>query len=166
MASRDGKATLTTYTPEESYNTSLVLADSTSPLLACCFTTLSDYALFGAEDGKWRLHQIINNQTLATVEDPNASKGGISALRIHPDGILLATGSASGIVNLWDLRSNDKVGALQTAGGVSSIAFSNKGINLVSTHTGTSSFALWDVRKLADTAIEPKDLISFKNITQ
>lgn len=92
-----------------------MLKKESSPLTACKYSTLTDYAIFGAEDGNFAVHNVTTCQTLSVIKDPNAGKGGISTLSVHPDGVILATGSSTGVVTLWDLRSNSEIGVIKTA---------------------------------------------------
>ncbi len=111
LACEDGTGSLAVYNPETTYTVPLVKSDVGVPLTSCCFTSLAEYFIFTGDDGSWMLHNSYRKTTLAKVLDPLATKG-ISVARLHPDGVLLATGSYGGAVSLWDLRSNMKIGRL------------------------------------------------------
>lgn len=49
-ASRDGTGSLVNYS-DSSYQVPILLNKDNSPLTSCRFSTLADYAIFGAEDG-------------------------------------------------------------------------------------------------------------------
>lgn len=71
-----------------------------------------------------------------------------TAAAIHPDGLICAIGESSGIVRIWDIKSQATVQTFEGhEGAVSSICFSENGYHMATAaHDG--SVRLWDLRKL------------------
>lgn len=94
------------------------------------------------------------------VKDATAGKGGITSLALHPDGVCLAAGLSTGVVAVWDLRSQSEIGRFKTGGqgGINSLDFSNKGINLASATEGSNVVEIWDARHFNDSEIKSKPI--------
>jgi pre-mRNA-processing factor 19 len=71
---------------------------------------------------------------------------------LHPDGVILGTGSAGGALRIWDLRTAENAHTLagHSAGAMLSLAFSQNGF-LAASGAADGSVRLWDLRKLAAT---------------
>lgn len=86
-----------------------------------------------------------------------------TSVAVHPDGVLVAVGTAQGTIQIHDLSSGGKqaalfdvgqANALTDAGEVTALSFSENGYWLVSsTSKIPGSAQLWDLRKLAQTAV-------------
>jgi WD40 repeat protein len=72
-------------------------------------------------------------------------RGGVTALAFSRDGKLLATGSGSGIVFLWDAKSGEQLAKLSENGGntITGVALSPDGTRLAASSKG--AIAHWDV---------------------
>jgi pre-mRNA-processing factor 19 len=62
---------------------------------------INDYAIFSSKDGFWSFHNIEMGKMLQKVD----SGSPISAMGLHVDGIILATGHQNGAIKIWDLRT-------------------------------------------------------------
>jgi WD40 repeat protein len=70
----------------------------------------------------------------------------VSSLAFSPDGQQLASGSESGTVRLWDVRTGEQVWSLEGyASGVKSVAFSPDG-QLLALGSSDGTVILWRVR--------------------
>ena len=113
------------------------------------------YVATASADKTWGFHAIDGGsgapRTLSIVADADTDAP-LSALRFHPDGLILATGTSTGVVSVYDAKNQSK---LQTftdhTGAVTGLAFSENGY-----HMATSSLdgtcKLWDLRKLQNFA--------------
>lgn len=72
----------------------------------------------------------------------------LTSIRIHPDGLMVATGSSNGVVNLWDLRTQITAASLESMGApVTSLEFSEKAIHLVGCSDSSNVAGLWSLKK-------------------
>lgn len=89
------------------------------------------------------------------------TSGGVSGLAFSPDGRLLAVGTASGTVYLWDMATGKLAATLLNPDSerVSSIAFSPDG-KVLAVGSLTGQTELWDVasRRLVGTLVNPGSL--------
>ena len=69
----------------------------------------------------------------------------ITQLEFSPDGTTLATGHASGKVNLWDLPHGDLRLTLQLSGSVNSISFSPDGALVAGASDSIPTVYIWNV---------------------
>ncbi|KAG9044474.1 hypothetical protein FS837_008092 [Tulasnella sp. UAMH 9824] len=106
------------------------------------------YLAVGSADKTWSLQSLETFQTLfhaAAGNEPYAS------LALHPDGCLLALGTLSSTIQIYDIRSQSFVASLgseeaATPFAVNTLSFSENGYHLAAPD-GTSSVAIWDLRK-------------------
>jgi len=90
----------------------------------------------------------IDAELSAVFEDSGEDVGKCSAIGLHPDGLILATGRDDGKVALWDLKTQKLASVLEgpTDSGISSISFSENGYHFA-TSTVSGSVNIWDLRK-------------------
>jgi pre-mRNA-processing factor 19 len=74
-------------------------------------------------------------------------EAGLSAVKIHPDGIIMATGGDDNIVNVWDIRTGKapKARFEGHSGAITSVAFNENGFFMASA-SQDRSISLWDLR--------------------
>merc|ERR1712226_1720957 len=70
---------------------------------------------------------------------------------LHPDGLIYLTGTDSGEILLWDLKSRSLAGSLKDAdttsdGSVASVQVSNNGYHIAAAYS-SGSVRVWDLRK-------------------
>lgn len=97
-----------------------------------------------SSDGFWSLNDICGN-VIAKKKD---ECGNLSCIAVHPDGLILATGSSSGIVKIWDIRTGEvafECPELFTSP-VISCSFSENGYYFAT--ASSSCVKIWDLRKL------------------
>ena len=99
-------------------------------------------AAAGTDDGRVLIVDTSNGQLERTIRPKNA--GSVTAVAFSPDGIL-ATGSGSGIVNLWNLRTGREIGhpTLVAAAPVSSISFSPHGGEFATSGGSSGGARIW-----------------------
>lgn len=85
-----------------------------------------------------------SGQTFAPHCKPLPHDDGVDAAAFSPDSSRLATGSASGILHLWDAQAGEAIGqVMKHARGVSCLAFSPNGKLLASAATDSTA-RIWD----------------------
>lgn len=104
-----------------------------------------DYALSVSHDGGWAFVDLNRGSTLCTVKSPDSK---LLCGKFHPDGLILATGTSTNELKIWDVREQTNVAnCLEHSGPVSCLSFSENGYLLVSgSYDGT--VRVWDLRKL------------------
>ena len=101
-------------------------------------------------DGTYSVADLTTLQTLFH-SAPGAEGDKYSALALHPDGALLALGTAAGGVRVFDFRSGALAASLNAPAGdfpVSALSFSENGYSLAAP-AGASALGIWDLRKQA-----------------
>jgi pre-mRNA-processing factor 19 len=90
------------------------------------------------------------------------SRAGITALALHPFGLMAATGSAGRIL-LWDLRYmevDENIRGGPNTGSITSIAFNNDGVTMAAS-TASGQVLIWDLRNVS----APLTPLSFQETT-
>ncbi|KAI9207535.1 WD40-repeat-containing domain protein [Polychytrium aggregatum] len=108
-----------------------------------------DYLVSVGLDSAWAFSEIETGRVVAKVESEEVTKG-YSSVKLHPDGLILGTGTCDSVVRLWDVKSRTNVGALTGhVGQITSLSFSENGYYLATAADGHNVVKLWDLRKLA-----------------
>lgn len=116
---------------------------------------LNPYFVFGATNSAWGLCNMETGSKLCTVDLDDGDD--LTSVAIHPDGLMLATGSSSGRIKIWDLRSQNVAATLDGhKAAVSSLVFSEKGIQLASSSLKENIVQLWSLKKLEK---PPKNMV-------
>lgn len=107
-------------------------------------------SFFGSagRDGTWTMHSLEDGSELLRV-DPGFGDA-YECLAFHPDGQLVALGTAEGAIRIWDLLSGKNASNIQTelAGPVTSLDFSENGYYLAAASVQGKAVEVWDLRKL------------------
>ncbi|CEH17939.1 mRNA splicing factor [Ceraceosorus bombacis] len=118
-------------------------------------------ALIGtcSKDGLWALHDPTTGERLLAVDAPSnetaeEAAGGYAyeSFAFHPDGQLAATGTAGGVVRIWDVSAIQKVSTFRdhsASAGVTALGFSENGYYLAAGGKGSGEVKIWDLRKLS-----------------
>ena len=108
------------------------------------------YAISASLDGTWSFLDLERGSTLCNIEAyPNAATP-IPLLcgMFHPDGVILATGTESSELKIWDIREQTNVANCgEHTGPVVSVAFSENGF-ILATGSQDGNVRVWDLRKL------------------
>eukprot|EP00960_Hanusia_phi_P048215 758821-Hanusia_phi.AAC.3 len=107
-----------------------------------------DYLVSASADKSWAFYDLTKATCCQVVTDKDAA-GGYSAAQLHPDGLILGTGTTDSMVKVWDVKTISNVVTFKaTPGGpVGSISFSENGYYMAT--TGADGLKVWDLRKLA-----------------
>lgn len=105
-----------------------------------------DYIVTCSDDRHWGFGSIETGQMLAYCYDMDV-KGGLSCTQIHPDGLIVGTGTTDSVVHIWDLKEQKKLATFEgLTGKVTSLAFSENGYYLAASSTD-AMVKLFDLRK-------------------
>ena len=70
----------------------------------------------------------------------------MTTMQFHPDGLIVATGTSEGIVQVWDMKSQTNVtNFTDHATGITSLAFSENGYTMASA-AEDGEVKIWDLR--------------------
>jgi len=105
------------------------------------------YLLSASSDATWAFHDVRSGSRLASVENVQSQEE-FTSMSIHPDGLILGTGTSSGTVRIWDIKSQQVPATFeQHTGTITSLAFSENGYFMATT-ASDKMIRLWDLRKL------------------
>ncbi len=115
---------------------------------------LGDYAVSSNKDASWSFSDLNVGRVLATFSSIPPSSETYESIRLHPDGLLVAMGTSSYLIKIFDLRSGEKAASFSAHNGpVRAISFGENGFSLAS---GSNDGArLWDLRKQECTRLIP-----------
>jgi len=108
---------------------------------------LSTLAGLASLDKTFSIHDLTN---LTPIYQSAISDDGYSSVAIHPDGALVALGTPTSTVHIYDIRSGDLAASLTRPSGtpftVNSLSFSENGYQLCAPDS-SHSVGIWDLRK-------------------
>ncbi|RIA79853.1 WD40-repeat-containing domain protein [Glomus cerebriforme] len=132
---------------DKDYKSSAILSVHSAEVTGISVHATKDYLVSVSNDSTWAFHDIHTTQTLAKIES-NDVINGYSTVEIHPDGLILGTGTNDSIVRIWDIKMQKNVTSFTDhTGRITSIAFSENGYYLA-TASECNAVKLWDLRKL------------------
>jgi pre-mRNA-processing factor 19 len=109
-----------------------------------------DLLATASKDGSWSLYDAVQGAELRRTAISSES---LSTVAFHPDGALLAAGSArdGGVIRVYDVKTCTVAAELKGAhiGGLTALAFSDNGFHAASAEA-SGAIKLWDLRKLAN----------------
>ncbi len=129
-----------------------------------------DYFATCSYDKSWCFHNVETGKTLLNVTDKSVEKG-FGCLCLHPDGLILGTGTQEKLVRMWDLKSQSNVATFEGhTQEVTSVSFSENGYHMASA-SADGTVRLWDLRKLKNIKIlelgkEPVSTVAFDSSGQ
>jgi len=103
-----------------------------------------DYVVSASLDHTWAFHNIETGKSLLQIAEPSNSP--LTCVMLHPDGLILATGTEDNGIRIWDLKTQKNVATFQGhKGGISAVRFSENGYYLASA-AKDNQLKLWDLR--------------------
>lgn len=110
------------------------------------FTPLQGYMMVASRDGSWSLHDYFNKAKLNQFRE----SAPVSQIEIHPDGLVMGIGLASGKVLIYDIREMKLAQELnppEEGVEVSSLVFSNKGVYLAAAWKGQDTCRFYSLHR-------------------
>jgi len=128
-----------------------VIQNHTGAVTGVSLHPLANYFATSSLDKSWSFHDLERGTTLTSVKD---AEHAYHSCTVHPDGLILGTGGADGVVRMWDLKSQQNVANFTGhVGNVTTMAFSENGYFLASAATD-DVLRLWDLRKLQNPNVQ------------
>ena len=108
------------------------------------------YAVVATASPTWHFVDIPRQVCLKKVTT-NEADTIYQSCALHPDGLILGTGTKQGVLKIWDIREQKNVSSLtEHSNAIEDIAFSENGY-LLATGSSDGTVKIWDLRKLACT---------------
>jgi len=103
-----------------------------------------DYVVSASLDHTWAFHNLETGKSLLQVAEPSNSP--LTCVMLHPDGLILATGTEDNGIRVWDLKTQKNVATFQAhKGAITALRFSENGYYLA-TAAKDNNLKLWDLR--------------------
>ena len=118
-----------------------------------------------SKDKSWSFHNLFQGVKLASFHEEQE----INQIEFHPDGLMLVTGLKNGTIKIYDIRSHQEIFKMTDyQGELSSISFSNKGLNFAAAWKSSDTLRIFNLRKLGKEVNEVKlsdkvNSVSFDN---
>lgn len=127
------------------FSLSHTINDFKGPATSVCVHPCGEFFAAASRDGSWAVYDLSTGSSLLS----GSAEEQWTSLDIHPDGILLALGTDSGLIRVVDIRTGQVSATLQEESSnqpITSLSFSENGYYLAS---GKASLVdVWDLRKL------------------
>jgi len=131
-----------------SYAAAHVVKIHTEEVTGISLHATGDYFATSSLDRSWGFHDLHTGSCLLKVTRPR-DEGGLSSIALHPDGLILGTGTTDSFVRIWDVKLQDNVASFEGhTGKIVDITFSENGFYLAT--AAEDSIKLWDLRKLTN----------------
>lgn len=107
-----------------------------------------NYFLSACSDGAWSMYDLAQAERLVRVGPAEGETPAIySAAALHPDGLILCTGTDDAKMKIWETRTQQAVASFDGhVGRVASLSFSENGYYMAS--AASDGVKIWDLRKL------------------
>jgi len=123
------------------------------PIVQLSLHATNQYFVTASTDHSWGLHEIDTGRTLLQVVEPDNQP--LTCAMLHPDGLILATGTEDNLIRIWDIKTQKNVATFQGHhAAISDLRFSENGYYLA-TAAADNVLKLWDLRG-------PKNINSLK----
>lgn len=130
----------------DSYSCAATLDHHTADVVGVTMQASGDYAVSASADGSWAFLDVATASVLRHVKDN--SVGAMSCVSLHPDGLILGTGTMDNVIRIWDVTSQQNVATCEGhTGAVNDVCFSENGYYMASA-SADGSVKLWDLRRL------------------
>eukprot|EP00823_Brevimastigomonas_motovehiculus_P008357 TRINITY_DN7647_c0_g1_i1.p1 TRINITY_DN7647_c0_g1~~TRINITY_DN7647_c0_g1_i1.p1 ORF type:complete len:547 (+),score=158.35 TRINITY_DN7647_c0_g1_i1:191-1642(+) len=121
--------------------------DQKAEVVGASFHPLSSYFVTASKDKTWAFYDLEKGVCRQLVADEKVTAP-FTKISVHPDGLILACGTADSLVRIYDVRERKNVATCKGhLGDVTGLSFSENGCFLASgDEQGT--IKLWDLRRL------------------
>ncbi|KAI4373877.1 hypothetical protein MLD38_011941 [Melastoma candidum] len=128
------------------YTCKHTLRDHSEEVQAVTVHATNNYFVTASSDCTWCFYDLASGLCLQQVKGKPEDKGFTSAA-FHPDGLILATGTVTENVKIWDVKSQASVTQFAGhKGAITAVSFSENGYYLAT--AAYDGVRLWDLRKL------------------
>jgi pre-mRNA-processing factor 19 len=126
----------------------------TAAITDASFQPLNEYVALASRDKSWSFHNLFQGVRLASFQE----EAEIGALQFHPDGLMLVAGLKDGVLKIYDARSHQEIFKIADYRGaeVTSVAFSNRGLNFAAAWAGSEVVRVFNLKKLGKEVAEVK----------
>lgn len=129
-------------------NSTMIIKKHTDGVTDISLHPTKQHLLSVSNDSTWAFTDINVGKTLVKCSQGSDTSIRLACGQFHPDGVLLATGGTDSIINIWDIRSQEKASELPGhAGCIRTVNFSENGY-LLGSGADDGVVNLWDLRKL------------------
>jgi len=116
----------------------------TAEVVGLSLHATNEYLVSASKDKTWAFHNIETGKSLLQVPDVEDSP--LTCVMLHPDGLILVTGTEDSLIRVWDLKSLKNVATFRGhKGGIADLKFSENGFYLASS-AQDNALKLWDLR--------------------
>ncbi|KAJ3075368.1 hypothetical protein HDU98_008322 [Podochytrium sp. JEL0797] len=110
------------------------------------------YGVSASLDSSWAFLDLVKGVQVSKTVHPDGQEA-YSSIAMHPDGLIIGTGTTDSIIRIWELKSSKNVAtfsdsAKQLVGKISSMSFSENGYYFATASADACVVKLWDLRKL------------------
>lgn len=138
---------------QERYQEKYSIKTHSSGITDVTFQPLNEYVAVASKDKSWSFHNLFQGVKLASFQEEQE----INQIEFHPDGLMLVTGLKNGTIKIYDIRSNQEIFKMTDyQGELSSISFSNKGLNFAAAWKSSDVCRVFNLRKLGKEVNEVK----------
>jgi len=128
----------------DNYKASVTIGLHTEEVVGLSIHATNEYVATASKDRTWAFHHIETGKSLLQISEPDDSP--LSCVMLHPDGMILATGTVDNLVRVWDLKSQKNVATFRGhKGPITDLKFSENGFFLATSAEDTV-LKLWDLR--------------------
>jgi len=136
-----------------SYKTSHIISRHKADVVQISLHASHEFIVSASRDFTWAFHSLETAKTLLQVVEPDQSP--LTCAMLHPDGLILATGTDANLIRIWDLKSQKNMATFQGhKEAITDLRFSENGYYLA-TAALDNQLKLWDLRG-------PKNIHSLK----
>jgi pre-mRNA-processing factor 19 len=130
---------------EGGYSCAHTFTEQAGEVVSVCVHPTNSYLITAAGDGSWAFYDVAAAACVTQVAEEGSAPYTCAAL--HPDGLILCTGTDAAAVRIWETRTQKNVAKFDGhEGRINGISFSENGYYMAT--CASDGVKLWDLRKL------------------